>query len=92
MPSSLSLARSHPCPHERATQAGALPDVQVEGGIDAVRAALESSGAKQASDTVDWQGYLRIEAEERKRGEVDGRPFNKIVAVDEMLAVAKGSQ
>eukprot|EP00166_Cyanidium_caldarium_P003454 ctg_336.g181 len=40
---------------------------------------------------VDWHGWLRIDAEERRRGRAQNRPRVKLLSVEEMLAVAHGS-
>jgi len=42
-------------------------------------------------DVVDLAGWRAIDAEERRRGAVDGRPRAKIVEVEEMLRVARAS-
>lgn len=69
-------------------QDGSLPGVTIAGGAHALQQALVASGVKADGGTVDWSGYMRIEAEERRRGEAAGRPFAKFVHVADMLAVA----
>ena len=39
---------------------------------------------------VDWHGWLRIDAEERRRGRAQNRSRVKLLSVEEMLAVAHG--
>lgn len=39
---------------------------------------------------VDYAGWERIDAEETARGRVSGKPREKVVAIDEMFAIAEG--
>lgn len=40
------------------------------------------------SRLVSWRGWERIDREEKRRGEGEGRPRQKITSIDEMLDVA----
>ena len=44
----------------------------------------------QPKPVVDFAGWLRIDAEERRRGEARGKVRDKLTCVDEMLRVASG--
>ena len=46
--------------------------------------------AAQPQPSVDFAGWLRIDAEERRRGEDKGKVRDKLIDVDEMLRVASG--
>ncbi len=39
---------------------------------------------------VDWEGYKRIDAEEVRLGVASGKPREKLVNIEDMLAVASG--
>ena len=62
--------------------AGALGDG--DGGREGIAPLL----AAQAAPVVDFAGWLRIDAEERRRGEAQGKPREKLTDVDEMLRFA----
>lgn len=55
------------------------------------RERLEARLAERGVNVVTWQDWQRIDAAEKQRGEAQGRPRVKFTAVEEMLAVAKGS-
>lgn len=52
------------------------------------RESIAAVVAGRVPNVVDLEGWRAIDAEERRRGEVRGRPRVKIVAVEEMLRVA----
>jgi len=52
-------------------------------------ASIAAVVAGRVPDAVDLSGWRAIDAEERRRGAVDGRPRTKIVEVAEMLRVAR---
>jgi len=52
-------------------------------------ASVETVVRGRCPDVVDLAGWRAIDAEERRRGAARGRPRAKIVAVDEMLRVAR---
>ena len=54
------------------------------------RAAVLPLLAAQPQPSVDFAGWLRIDAEERRRGEDKGKVRDKLIDVDEMLRVASG--
>lgn len=54
------------------------------------RAAVAPLLAAQPQPTVDFAGWLRIDAEERRRGEGKGKVRDKLTDVDEMLRLASG--
>jgi len=53
-------------------------------GSDALAALLEGRGVR----SIDYPAWLRIDAEERRRGSEAGRPRRKFTSVDDMLGVA----
>ena len=63
-------------------RAGALRDR--DGAAAALAALLESRSVTR----VDVSGWRRIDAVERERGERRGAPREKMLRIDEMLAVA----
>ena len=69
-------------------QQGQLPDVEVDGGVDAVRSTIVESGVADESKLVTWDGYQRIAEEEATRGAACSRPLVKIVDVDELYRIA----
>lgn len=69
-------------------------DTVVE-GLEAVDGKKGKEGidgwvAEAGREVVDWQGWLRIDAEELARGKKEGFSRVKIESVDEMLSVARG--
>ena len=62
---------------------GALPAASGAG-----REGIAPLLAAQAAPVVDFGGWLRIDAEERRRGAAKGKVRDKLVEVEEMLSVA----
>jgi ferredoxin--NADP+ reductase len=50
--------------------------------------AAEALLRSRVSSLVDWEGWQRLDREERMRGEAQGRPRDKICRVEEMISVA----
>ena len=59
----------------------------VQPGTAGLLSLLRSKGVP----AVDWKGWLHIDAEEIRRGKTCSKPREKLVDVDEMLAVAEAS-
>ena len=58
-----------------------------------VKAPLEVKGREglelqQQGETVSWEDWVRIDIEESRRGEVVGKPRDKVWTVEEMLKIA----
>ena len=58
-----------------------------------VKAPLEVKGREglelqQQGETVSWEDWVRIDIEESRRGEVVGKPREKVWTVEEMLKIA----
>ena len=75
----------------RDRSAGALPEdasSSLSGAGKAGREGVAPLLAAQAAPVVDFGGWLRIDAEERRRGAAKGKVRDKLVDVGEMLRVA----
>ncbi len=57
-----------------------------KGGMEALTALLASRGRK-AGQSIGWQGWLKVNAEEVARGAPSGKPREKVTSVAEMLAI-----
>ncbi len=58
---------------------------------------ISPGNAEKAADArqiqiVDWDGYQRINRDEIARGEMKGKPREKLVDVGQMLEIAKESK
>ncbi|RLN38550.1 hypothetical protein BBJ28_00013225 [Nothophytophthora sp. Chile5] len=60
------------------------------GGLEAVEKLIKDRDPTK--QLVTWDDYQRLSAEESRRGEVLGKPREKITSVPEMLAVASGAK
>lgn len=78
----------------RETVAALVEDVakgKIKGAQEG-RDVLELLSDERRRQVVTWQGYKRIDDEERRRGEAVGKPREKLVDVKEMLSLALGQQ
>ena len=57
-----------------------------KGGLPQLKALLASRGAR-AGQSVDWQGWLKVNGVEVERGAAAGKPREKVTSVAEMLAI-----
>lgn len=66
-----------------------LPAVQADiQGKEGIQHLMKERGVK----VIDFDGWKSIDAEERRRGDLAGKPREKIVKIDHMLEVAKQEQ
>jgi ferredoxin/flavodoxin---NADP+ reductase len=65
---------------------GAINVPSAPGDADTVAQVLSD----RAAGLIRWDGWIRIDAHERGRGEALGRPRVKLVSIEEMIAIGQG--
>lgn len=70
---------------------GGLSGVLTEGHYISPGNAEKAADARQIQ-IVDWDGYQRIDRDEIARGEMKGKPREKLVDIGQMLEIANGGK